>query len=154
MKCSTLLKTQPCVFRTVPLFSKMQFHSSLENIVYLFSCLFCFVWTWTCFFKTLACVECHLINGGYNSWKPFQCFPVGFIYILRAASSSTSLFLSFCCSPCLPHRISPTRLALSPSSNQLNQTVESTSCPSGGLRPPLPVRVISLVSQHIVLTSC
>lgn len=37
-----------------------------------------------------------------------------------------------------------------PSSNQLNQTVESTSCPSGGL-PPLPVGVISPVGQHIVL---
>lgn len=22
------------------------------------------------FIKTLACVECHLINDGYNSWKP------------------------------------------------------------------------------------
>lgn len=108
----------------------MYFHSGLENLVYLFSCLFCFVWTWTCFLKTLACLECHLINGGYNSWKPSQCFPVGFIYILRAACSFTSLsvFLSFFL-VCLT-------MSLPPFSNQLKQTVESTSCPSGGCARP------------------
>lgn len=110
----------------------------VDSIVYLLSCLFCFVWTWTCFFK-LSCVECRLINGGYNSWKPSQCFPVGFTYILR--SSLWSLFSPFSLLPllvCLTVSL-PRRLARSPSSNQLNQTVESTSCPSGALCPPLPV---------------
>ncbi len=128
------------------------FYSSLENIVYLLFCLFCFVWTWACFFKTPARVECHLINGGYNSWKRSQCFPVGFIYILRAACSPhfyslthSPLSLLVCFTVSLPRR-----LALSPSSNQLKQTVASASCPSGALRPPLPVRVISHEPTHCV----
>lgn len=104
--CCGLLKTQTRVFLDGPFV--FFFCCSLEKIVYLLSCLFCFVWTRTCFFKTLARVECHLINGGYNSWKPSQCFPVGFIHIytLRAACSSTSLLLSSFASPYLHHTVS------------------------------------------------
>lgn len=126
----TLRKTHPRVFETVPLFLNV-IYSSTENGVYLFSCLFCFVWTWTFFFKSLASMECCSINAGYNSGKPSECLPVGFIYILRATSS---LLVSWSCSTCLSHHIS-SPLPPSQSSNQLNQTLDFTSCPSGNFTP-------------------
>lgn len=110
------------------------------------------------FFKTRVCLECRLINGGYNSWKPFQCFLFG-PHAQQPVPSPHSFFHSpplLVCLISLPRCVSSSlslSLSLHPP-NQLNQTVESTSCPSGLLRPPLPVCVISLVSKHIVLTSC
>lgn len=87
--------------------------------------LFCLDLTF--FFKTPAGTECHLINCAYNSWKPSQCFPAWSIFLGPIPSTSPSLI----------HRCPPSPLSLPPSSNQLNQTAESTSRPSGLFCPTL-----------------
>lgn len=111
----------PCCTHAVVCLQDSSFVFSKSNLisVYLFWCLFGFVWTWTCFLKTHACLECCWIIGGYNSWKSSGCLPVGFTYINVENAQSCS------------HRISST-LSFSSSSNQLSQTLALASCPSVG----------------------